>query len=214
VPVFPTGARGCRPPAPRHRPVRLLALLHGQPVLSGAPAQPGRGAGRSNCQTFFGISAIPSDNYIRLMLDGAPTAAFDPLFLQAIETPEVLTPFKCPGGRMLVALEAPNTAARARSIARAARRASVRMVAPNISILSWAPASSHPATSMSCPCRRNSLSLRTGRRSRIASATRSSAGWPSMVRLWRISCRFFSATICSPASRSPKRSRPRTAISF
>ena len=36
------------------------------------------GQGRSNCQTLFGISAIPSDNYIRLMLDGAPTAAFDP----------------------------------------------------------------------------------------------------------------------------------------
>ena len=29
-----------------------------------------RGQGRSNCQTLFGMSAIPSDNYIRLMLDG------------------------------------------------------------------------------------------------------------------------------------------------
>src|ERR1019366_3689063 len=29
------------------------------------------GHGRSNCETLFGISAIPSDNYIRLMLDGA-----------------------------------------------------------------------------------------------------------------------------------------------
>ena len=63
------------------------------------------GQGRSNCQTLFGISAIPSDNYIRLMLDGAPTAAFDPLFLKAIETPEVLTPFKRLGGRTLIALD-------------------------------------------------------------------------------------------------------------
>jgi hypothetical protein len=46
--------------------------------------------GRSNCQTLFGITAIPSDNYISLMLDGAPTAAFDPLFMKAIETPEML----------------------------------------------------------------------------------------------------------------------------
>src|SRR3954449_13506724 len=44
------------------------------------------GRGRSNCQTLFGISAIPTDSYIRLMLDGAPTVAFDPLFYQAIET--------------------------------------------------------------------------------------------------------------------------------
>ena len=35
------------------------------------------GQGRSNCQTLFGMSAIPSDNYIRLMLDGVSPAAFD-----------------------------------------------------------------------------------------------------------------------------------------
>ena len=29
------------------------------------------GHGRSNCETLFGITAIPTDNYIRLMLDGA-----------------------------------------------------------------------------------------------------------------------------------------------
>ncbi len=63
------------------------------------------GQGRSNCQTLFGMSAIPSDNYIRQMLDGAPTAAFDGLFIQAIETPEVLTPFQRLGGRILIALD-------------------------------------------------------------------------------------------------------------
>jgi hypothetical protein len=63
------------------------------------------GQGRSNCQTLFGISAIPSDNYIRQMLDGAPTAAFDPLFMKAIETPGVLAPFQRLGGRSLVALD-------------------------------------------------------------------------------------------------------------
>ena len=63
------------------------------------------GQGRSNCQTLFGISAIPSDNYIRLMLDGAPAQAFDPLFIKAIETPAVLTPFQRLDGRILVALD-------------------------------------------------------------------------------------------------------------
>jgi hypothetical protein len=63
------------------------------------------GQGRSNCQTLFHISAIPSDNYIRQMLDGAPTAACDALFLEAIETPGVLAPFQRLGGRTLTALD-------------------------------------------------------------------------------------------------------------
>jgi hypothetical protein len=63
------------------------------------------GHGRSNCQTLFGIAAIPSDNYIRQMLDGAPTAAFDGLFIKAIETPGVLAPFQRLGGRTLIALD-------------------------------------------------------------------------------------------------------------
>ncbi len=63
------------------------------------------GHGRSNCETLFGISAIPSDNYIRLMLDGAAPAAFDRLFFQAIEAAGPLTPFQCLGGRTLIALD-------------------------------------------------------------------------------------------------------------
>jgi len=63
------------------------------------------GHGRSNCETLFGMSAIPSDNYIRLMLDGAAPAAFDGLFLKAIEAAGPLTPFQCLGGRVLIALD-------------------------------------------------------------------------------------------------------------
>jgi hypothetical protein len=37
-----------------------------------------RGHGRSNCQTLFGIEKIPSDNYIRDMLDGADPALLAP----------------------------------------------------------------------------------------------------------------------------------------
>jgi hypothetical protein len=64
-----------------------------------------RGQGQSNCQTLFGIAAIPSDNYIRLMLDGAAPAAFDSLFLRAIDKAGPLTRFQCLGGRMLIALD-------------------------------------------------------------------------------------------------------------
>ena len=64
-----------------------------------------RGQGRSNCQTLFGMSAIPSDNYIRLMLDGASPAVFDALFMRAIEAAGPLTRFHCLRGRLLVALD-------------------------------------------------------------------------------------------------------------
>ena len=63
------------------------------------------GQGRSNCQTLFGIAAIPTDAYIRLMLDGAPPDAFDPLFYRVLETPGVLEPFLRLAGRPVVALD-------------------------------------------------------------------------------------------------------------
>jgi hypothetical protein len=66
------------------------------------------GRGRSNCQTLFGMSAIPTDNYIRLMLDGASPAAFDGLFIKAVEAVEAadaLLPFRRLGGRVLIALD-------------------------------------------------------------------------------------------------------------
>ena len=58
-----------------------------------------RGQGGSNCQTLFGMAAIPSDNDIRLMPDGASPAAFDPLFMRAIEQAGPLTRLQCLGGR-------------------------------------------------------------------------------------------------------------------
>ncbi len=66
------------------------------------------GHGRSNCETLFGISAIPSDNYIRLMLDGAAPADFDRVYFHALETASAanaLAPFQRLDGRLLVALD-------------------------------------------------------------------------------------------------------------
>ena len=42
-----------------------------------------KGQGRSNCQTLFGIEKIPSDNYIRDMLDAADPALLAPCFERA-----------------------------------------------------------------------------------------------------------------------------------
>ena len=42
-----------------------------------------KGQGRSNCQTLFGLEKIPSDNYIRDMLDEADPALLAPCFQRA-----------------------------------------------------------------------------------------------------------------------------------
>src|SRR5664279_2491527 len=67
-----------------------------------------KGHGRSNCQTLFGIGKIPSDNYIRDMLDAADPALLAPCF-ERLETllakPALRQSFGRLGGRTLVALD-------------------------------------------------------------------------------------------------------------
>lgn len=77
----------------------------GSPSFLGHQRALMEGHGRSNCQTLFGMTAIPSDAYVRLMLDGARPAAFDPLFFKTIETEGVLAPFQRLDRRILIALD-------------------------------------------------------------------------------------------------------------
>ena len=66
------------------------------------------GQGRSNCQTLFGIETIPSDNYIRDMLDGADPALLAPCFQrteQLLLEPAMREAFGRLGGRTLIALD-------------------------------------------------------------------------------------------------------------
>lgn len=68
----------------------------------------GPGRGRSNCHTLLGMTAIPCDNHIRTMLDGAPTDHFDGVFstiLKDIDRSGGLKPFRQLGGRVLIALD-------------------------------------------------------------------------------------------------------------
>lgn len=67
-----------------------------------------RARGRSNCETLFAMTAIPSDNHLRQMLDGTPASHFDPLFgsvLSALEAHGGLAAFRCLSGRVLIALD-------------------------------------------------------------------------------------------------------------
>ena len=67
-----------------------------------------KGQGRSNCQTLFGIEKIPSDNYIRDMLDHADLARLAPCFErmeQLLLEPGMGEAFGRLGGRTLVALD-------------------------------------------------------------------------------------------------------------
>ena len=135
------------------------------------------------------------------MLDGAPTAAFDGLFMQAIEAAWPLTPFQCLDGRVPIALHGPSTSARARSNARSVRRAGARTAARNTSTPSG-PAWWPPATSRSCPCRRSSSRRRTGPRAGLRTQrceTLAGPAWrwprPSSAGLSR------RRSVCLPADR-------------
>ncbi len=66
------------------------------------------GHGQSNCQTLLGMTAIPSDNHIRQMLDGSSPAAFDRLFIKGLESiaaVDGLSAFQRLDGRLLIALD-------------------------------------------------------------------------------------------------------------
>jgi hypothetical protein len=67
-----------------------------------------KGQGRSNCQTLFGIERIPSDNYIRDILDEADPALLAPCFQrteQLLLEPAMREAFGRLGGRTLIALD-------------------------------------------------------------------------------------------------------------
>ena len=67
-----------------------------------------QGYGTSNCHTLFGMKKIPTDNYIRLMLDPVWPEALQPCFDQVIEQlreRDGLKAFQRLAGRTLVALD-------------------------------------------------------------------------------------------------------------
>jgi hypothetical protein len=68
------------------------------------------GHGRSNCETLFGLTGIPSDNHIRAMLDPAEPASLYPAFdavLTELAASGGLDMFRQSDGHMLIALDVP-----------------------------------------------------------------------------------------------------------
>jgi hypothetical protein len=66
------------------------------------------GQGRSNCQTLFAMTEIPSDNHIRAMLDPVEPALFHPVFEEAVRMLEAsggLATMRCLGDHTLIALD-------------------------------------------------------------------------------------------------------------
>ena len=62
----------------------------------------------SNCQSLFGMKAIPTDNHIRAMLDPVAPSHLQPAFddvLSALRQRGGLAPFQKLGGRVLIALD-------------------------------------------------------------------------------------------------------------
>ncbi len=68
----------------------------------------GPGRGRSNAHTLLGMTALPSDNHSRAMLDGAPPDHFDAVFatvLRDLDARGGLAAMRRLDGRMLIALD-------------------------------------------------------------------------------------------------------------
>ncbi len=66
------------------------------------------GQGRSNCETLFGMTAIPCDNHVRAMLDPVDPGHFHPLFadtLVQLRRSGGLKPFRRLDGHVLIAFD-------------------------------------------------------------------------------------------------------------
>ncbi len=67
-----------------------------------------QGQGRSNCETLFGMTAIPSDNHIRAMLDPVGPERFHPVFaaiIAELERSGGMAAFRRLGEHVLIALD-------------------------------------------------------------------------------------------------------------
>jgi len=175
-----------------------------------------KGHGRSNCRTLFGIGRIPSDNYIRDFLDEADPALLQPCFerMEALlSEPPMRQAFGRLGGRTLIALDGteffcsqklgcPHCLTRKRANGKTESyhsMLSATVVTPGhskvVPLMPEFVAPQDGAEKQDCEL---SVNLR------FIATTLSGAGSPSTARGWRRCAPCSSATICSPATPSPR----------
>src|SRR5580658_6256416 len=139
-----------------------------------------KGQGRSNCQSLFGIEKIPSDNYIRDMLDGADPALLAPCFHRAEQLllePAMREAFGRLGDRTLIALDGTEYFCSQKIACPHCQTRKRKPTARSRAIIPcWLRPWSRRDIPRSSRSRRSSSSMRTAPRSRTASATPSSAG--------------------------------------
>ena len=58
----------------------VLGVFHAECVVLSHRRDLAQGQGRSNCETLFGMNAIPCDNHIRAMLGALEPEHFAPVF--------------------------------------------------------------------------------------------------------------------------------------
>ncbi len=108
----------------------------------------------SNCQSLFGMTAVPTDNHIRAMLAPVPPSHLQPAFDQTLDMLRRhggLRAFQRRGGRVLTRSTARNTSARKSSAVRSAWRAGVATARPRTTMPCWLARSWRPATPWPCP---------------------------------------------------------------
>jgi hypothetical protein len=174
------------------------------------------GHGRSSCQTLLGMAAIPSDNHIRQMLDGSSPAAFDGLFIKALETvaaADGLPAFQRLGDRLLIALDGTEHHC-SRKIGCpqcSTRRRSDGGVEYFHSFLGASVVA--PGHTQVLPLPAEFITPQDRTENRIANGPPPSAGWPAMARALPVSGRSIWATTSMPVSRSSRPSRRAAATS-
>ena len=140
-------------------------------------------AGRktSNCHSLFGMTAIPTDNHIRSMLDPVHPSHLQPAFDQVLGVLRQhggLAPFQRLGSRVLIALDGTEYFCSQklgcpRCLTR--RRTNGKVESYHAMLAATLVAPGH---AMALPLMPEFVAPRTARKSRIAHAMPPGAGWP------------------------------------
>ncbi len=148
---------------------------------------------RSNCETLFAMSRIPTDNQIRAMLDPVTPDRFYPLFtslLERLETGGGLRPFRRLDGHLLVALDGTEYFCLAKiscSTCSRRKRGDEAVEYHHNMVTAARVAPGHARAILLAPevVGPQDGQEKQARRSRIARAGRRGAGWPPTGPAWR-----------------------------